>query len=86
MKKENSRSKKINNGKNKSEEQGFVWTATVGEKGQIVIPKQARELFGIYPGDNLLLFGDRNRGMVIPPRSRIAGLWDSLYGEDTEQQ
>ena len=34
----------------------YAWTATVGEKGQIVIPKQAREIFGIKPGDtNLIL-------------------------------
>ena len=32
----------------------YAWTATVGEKGQIVIPKQARDLFGIKPGDTLL--------------------------------
>ena len=31
----------------------YAWTVTVGEKGQIVIPKQARELFGINPGDTL---------------------------------
>ena len=31
----------------------YAWTVTVGEKGQIVIPKQAREVFGIKPGDNL---------------------------------
>ena len=36
----------------------YAWTATVGEKGQIVIPKQARELYGIKPGDTLLLLGD----------------------------
>ena len=28
----------------------YAWTATVGEKGQIVIPKQAREVFHIKPG------------------------------------
>ena len=32
----------------------YAWTATVGEKGQIVIPKQAREIFDIKPGDTLL--------------------------------
>ncbi|MBQ2770771.1 MAG: AbrB/MazE/SpoVT family DNA-binding domain-containing protein, partial [Clostridia bacterium] len=35
----------------------YAWMATVGEKGQIVIPKQAREIFGIKPGDTLFLFG-----------------------------
>ena len=36
----------------------FIWTAKVGEKGQIVIPKEARDVFGINSGDNLILFGD----------------------------
>ena len=33
----------------------YAWTVTVGAKGQIVIPKEARELFGIRPGDTLIL-------------------------------
>ena len=49
-----------------------AWTATVGEKGQIVIPKQARELFGIKPGDTLLLLGDVNRGIAIPPKAAFS--------------
>lgn len=32
----------------------------VGDKGQIVIPKEAREKYGIKPGDALLLLGDKN--------------------------
>ena len=46
----------------------FAWTVTVGEKGQIVIPKQAREVFGIAPGDTLVMLGDVKRGLAIPPR------------------
>jgi len=37
----------------------------VGEKGQIVIPKEARDLFGIQPGDTLLVLGDDAAGLVI---------------------
>lgn len=37
----------------------------VGEKGQIVIPKEARELFGIEPGDSLLILGDRTKGLAV---------------------
>ena len=37
-------------------------TVTVGERGQIVIPKKAREIFQINPGDNLLILGDENQG------------------------
>jgi len=41
---------------------------TVGERGQIVIPKRAREIFGIWPGDQLMLLGDErreNRGLAL---------------------
>ncbi|MCQ5129999.1 AbrB/MazE/SpoVT family DNA-binding domain-containing protein [Butyricicoccus faecihominis] len=37
-------------------------TVKVGEKGQIVIPKKARDLFGIHPGDLLLVLGDEAQG------------------------
>ncbi len=40
-------------------------TVKVGEKGQIVIPKEARELFGIQPGDTLLVLGDEENGVFI---------------------
>ncbi len=59
----------------------FAWTATVGEKGQIVIPKQAREIFGIKPGDTLLLLGDEQRGIAIPPKGAFAELFGIAYGD-----
>lgn len=40
-------------------------TVRVGDKGQIVIPKAARDLFGIQPGDTLLLLADIERGIAI---------------------
>lgn len=40
-------------------------TAKVGEKGQIVIPKEARQVFGIRPGDTLLILGDEDNGILI---------------------
>lgn len=43
----------------------FLWTAKVGEKGQIVIPKEARDVFGIKTGETLLLLGDREKGIAI---------------------
>ncbi len=46
----------------------YAWTVTVGEKGQIVIPKQAREVFDIKPGDTLVVLGDKARGLAIPPK------------------
>ncbi|MBQ8130764.1 MAG: AbrB/MazE/SpoVT family DNA-binding domain-containing protein [Clostridia bacterium] len=57
----------------------YAWTATVGEKGQIVIPKQARELFGIRPGDTLLLLGDERRGIAIPPKGAFSELFAAAF-------
>ncbi|MDE7406069.1 MAG: AbrB/MazE/SpoVT family DNA-binding domain-containing protein [Clostridiales bacterium] len=47
-------------------EQGkYVWTTKITSKGQIVIPKQAREVFGLKEGDTLILLGDVERGIAI---------------------
>ena len=40
-------------------------TARVGDRGQIVIPKEARELFNIRPGDTLLILGEPDTGLVV---------------------
>ena len=40
-------------------------TVKVGERGQIVIPKEAREIFDINPGDSLLVLGDEELGIAI---------------------
>lgn len=60
----------------------YAWTVTVGEKGQFVIPKQARELFGIKPGDTLLLLGDTEKGIAIPPKAAFAELSRAVFGDD----
>ena len=54
----------------------FAGTAMVGEKGQIVIPKQVRDMFGIKSGDLLLILADEKRGIAIPPREKA----DSVFG------
>ncbi|MDY5991243.1 MAG: AbrB/MazE/SpoVT family DNA-binding domain-containing protein [Oscillospiraceae bacterium] len=43
----------------------FISTVKVGEKGQIVIPKPARDMFSIKPGDTVLLLADEERGIAI---------------------
>ena len=40
-------------------------TAKVGDRGQIVIPKEARELFNIQPGDTLLIVGEEDTGLIV---------------------
>ena len=50
-------------------------TATVGERGQIVIPKKARELFHIEAGDTIIIVGDEERGLAIIPQSYMQGFF-----------
>lgn len=57
----------------------YAWTATVGEKGQIVIPKQAREVFDIHPGDTLILLGDIDRGIAIPPKASFSEIFNTVF-------
>ncbi|HHX32289.1 MAG TPA: helix-turn-helix domain-containing protein [Bacteroidales bacterium] len=49
--------------------------ATVGERGQIVIPKKARELFHIEAGDTIIIVGDEERGLAIIPQSYMQGFF-----------
>lgn len=47
------------------EQDKFIWTTKLSGKGQIVIPKQAREVFGLKDGDTLILLGDKSKGIAI---------------------
>ena len=65
----------------------YAWMATVGEKGQIVIPKQAREIFEIKPGDTLQLLGDEKRGIAIPPKGAFSELFGIAFqGQDGDKE
>lgn len=43
----------------------------VGEKGQIVIPKKARDVFGIKTGDRLIVLGDEQQGIALLPEREM---------------
>ena len=60
----------------------YAWTATVWEKGQIVIPKQARELFQINPGDTILILGSEARGLAIPPKGAFTDFFKVAFQEN----
>ena len=53
----------INDGK-------YAWMVKIGEKGQFVIPKEARDLFDLMPGDEILVLGDSERGLAILPKEK----------------
>lgn len=57
----------------------YLWTAKVGEKGQIVIPKEARKVFGINPGDTVLLLGDESRGIALVKYSDYLNFAEQIF-------
>lgn len=59
-------------------------SATVGERGQIVIPKKARELFHIEAGDTLIIAGDEERGLAIIPQNYMQGFFPPSVLVDKE--
>ncbi len=54
---------------------GFV---TVGDKGQIVIPAKARKLFGISPGDQLVVLGEDGQGIAIVREEHFLALAETV--------
>jgi len=58
-----------------------AWTVKIGEKGQFVIPKEARDMFDIHPGDTILVLGDIDRGIAIPPKSMMDKYISMIFGE-----
>lgn len=47
------------------QENRFIVSVKVGPKGQITVPKEAREMFNIRQGDTLMILGDKERGLAI---------------------
>ena len=54
-------------------------TAKVGDRGQIVIPKEARELFNIRPGDTLLILGEEDSGLIVSRPEVLTDIADQIF-------
>ena len=53
----------------------------IGEKGQIVIPKEARQIFGVKPGDTLLILGDEETGIIVTKPDVLRDAADEIFGK-----
>lgn len=64
----------------------YAWMVKIGEKGQFVIPKEAREMFDLQPGSTILVLGDAKRGIAILPRDQqsafIGQIFDKMDREE----
>ena len=63
----------------KGKAQKVFGTAKVGDRGQIVIPKEAREFFGIEPGDTLLILGKTETGLIVTKPETLNNLANQIF-------
>lgn len=59
----------------------FVGICKVGEKGQIVIPKEARDMFDIKAGDSIIVLCDKERGIALLKADAIENLTDKVLNK-----
>lgn len=56
----------------------FMATVKVGPKGQIVIPKEVRDMFGVEPGDTMVLLADVKRGIALQNSSVMSDIMEKI--------
>ena len=59
----------------------YVGICKVGEKGQIVIPKEARDMFDIEPGDSIVVLCDNKKGIALVKADVIGNIASSILGK-----
>ena len=63
----------------------YAWTVKIGEKGQFVIPKEARELFDLHPGDTIIVLADEERGIAIPRQEMFLQLAEDVFADEEKR-
>ena len=61
-----------------------LWSVKIGERGQFVIPKEAREMFDFKPGDTILVLADKDRGLAIPPPQKMNEIVNGIFENDPD--
>ena len=63
---------------NEHPEDKYLATVKIGPKGQIVIPKEVREMFSLDAGDSLILMADKGQGIALQPFSYAETFWNAV--------
>ena len=69
----------------KDNEGYYMASVRLGPKGQIVIPKDAREMFGLEPGDQMVLLADRKKGIALQTTDKLNPMLRRVF-EETEAE
>ena len=56
----------------------FLATVKIGPKGQIVIPKEVRDMFSLHSGDSFVLMADKGQGLALQPFSYVERFWNTV--------
>lgn len=74
----------------KKSDRYFMSAVKIGPKGQIVIPKEAREMFGLEPGDMVVLMADKKKGIAMQTIESLSpmlrGVFNTIQPEVEEDE
>lgn len=68
------------------DERYYMSSVKIGPKGQIVIPKEARKMFGIRPGDTLVLMADKKKGIALQTADKLNPLLRKIFAALPEKE
>lgn len=68
------------------DERYYMSSIKIGPKGQIVIPKEARDMFGIRPGDTLVLMADKKKGIALQTADKLNPLLRKIFAALPEKE
>ena len=68
------------------EKDKYVGIAKVGEKGQIVIPAEARKMFDINPGDSIIVLCDKTKGIALVKSEVVEDLTDNIFDKGSDKK
>jgi len=68
------------------DERYYMSSVKIGPKGQIVIPKEARDMFGLQPGDTLVLLADKKKGIALQTADKLNPLLRKAFAALPEEE